>query len=949
MATRQAVAILRHFRGLAGGHLPGPASDRELLGRFVAGRDEAAFAEVVRRHGALVLGLCRRVLGHPDDAEDAFQATFLTLARKAGSTAWGNSVGGWLYGVARHLALKARAAAARRAAHEGRARPRPPADPLADVRLREAQAILDEELARLPEKYRGPIVLCCLEGAARDEAAQQLGWPLATLKSRLEQGRDLLRRRLARRGLTLSAVLAGLTLGRDAGRAAPALVVATSAAAVRLLGADTAALVRGAGKSAVAARGKVVAALTLTAGLLAAGAGVLARQQPLPIVTSSQTLPQREAPRPDSPTPDRESAFVEKGESVTVSSRVLGPDGKPLAGAEVTVWWYMSLAGWVAWQDPAMHSVRPRFGATTGADGRFRFTFTSAEMTHTLLTGDGKPWHRATLVASAKGYGPAWVWVMDLGKGDVTLRLVKDDVPVKGRVLDLQGKPVAGASVRVIRLSRPSPDHGWLGQDTWAGYLGTVTTGKDGRFTLTGIGRDRAAVVQVSGPAIETRVVQVATKAPARVELVVGPTKVIEGTVTAGDTGKPLAGAWVYGNEHNYCNSLGTRPVRAQTDAKGRFRLVGLPKAGSYELSVYPAEGQPYLMRTRKVADSEGLKALAADLALRRGVPVRFRLIDRETGKVVRGLVHYEVNQNNPLYSEAVYSPGERPSREFMRVRGTDQDGYVRFVAFPGPGAVFAHTGYDNPPYLLARLDPADAAKGRYPLDKGNPGNGFLDLHHGYRCLDPDMAKDRELTFDIFFTKGVQLKGTLLGPDGKAVRGATAYGTTFDASALRPDGQRRTPLRPELLSTAAFTARGVYPGEPRTLSFIHKERKLICHVVVNGKEKGPLAVRLRPWGALKGRLVGPDGKPLAGVKVRLFCPPLPRPGLSPAEINATTDAAGRFRVEGMLPGEKHELGFALDKKVIVPAAGAPVKGLSVAEGEVKDVGDIKVSVRPGKK
>src|SRR5207237_656865 len=146
--------------------------------------------------------------------------------------------------------------------------------------------------------------------------------------------------------------------------------------------------------------------------------------------------------------------------------------------------------------------------------------------------------------------------------------------------------------------------------------------------------------------------------------------------------------------------------------------------------------------------------------------------------------------------------------------------------------------------------DPADAAKGHYPLDKGEPANGFLDINNGYRRIDPDVARDKELTFDIFFTRGKELKGTLLGPDGKPVSGATAHGTTFDASTLRPDELRQTPLGPEVLKTAAFTARGLYPGEPRTLSFVHKERKLIGHVVINGKEKGPLTVQLRPWGAL---------------------------------------------------------------------------------------------------
>src|SRR5690242_16411189 len=205
MATGSAHTLLRHIRTVAA-----PAaglSDRELVERFAAGRDEAAFAALLLRHGPMVLCVCRRVLADWHDAEDAFQATFLVLARKAGSLRAGGSVAGWLHGVAYRLALKARVSAARRREREGRAAARPPGDPLAEVSVREAQAILDDELARLPEKFRAPLVLCCLEGLARDEAAARLGWPAGLLKSRLEQARERLRGRLARRGLALSVPL----------------------------------------------------------------------------------------------------------------------------------------------------------------------------------------------------------------------------------------------------------------------------------------------------------------------------------------------------------------------------------------------------------------------------------------------------------------------------------------------------------------------------------------------------------------------------------------------------------------------------------------------------------------------------------------------------------------------------------------------------------------------
>src|SRR5262249_53411156 len=158
---------------------------------------EGAFASLMRRHGPMVLRVCRRVLPHSPDAEDAFQATFLTLARKAGAVCWHGSVAGWLHGVAHNTARRARDASARRAHHERLAPARAAADPLAEMSARELLDALDEELSHLPQKYREPLVLCYLEGAARDEAAQRLGCPLGTLKGRLERGKQRLHAALA--------------------------------------------------------------------------------------------------------------------------------------------------------------------------------------------------------------------------------------------------------------------------------------------------------------------------------------------------------------------------------------------------------------------------------------------------------------------------------------------------------------------------------------------------------------------------------------------------------------------------------------------------------------------------------------------------------------------------------------------------------------------------------
>src|SRR5262245_11967987 len=168
-------------------------SDGHLLERFCRAGEAAAFEALVRRHGPLVLGVCRRVLRDGHAAEDAFQATFLILLRRARALDGRRSLSNWLYTVAYHVALRARADAARRRRTEGAARPPVLADTQDEFLWRELQPVLDEELGRLPEHYRAPVVLCYLEGRTNEEASGLLGWPVGTVKSRLARARDLLR------------------------------------------------------------------------------------------------------------------------------------------------------------------------------------------------------------------------------------------------------------------------------------------------------------------------------------------------------------------------------------------------------------------------------------------------------------------------------------------------------------------------------------------------------------------------------------------------------------------------------------------------------------------------------------------------------------------------------------------------------------------------------------
>ena len=261
-------------------------TDGQLLESFVSQQDEAAFAVLVRRHGPMVLGACRRVLSNHHDAEDAFQATFLILVRKADSIVPQGMVANWLYGVAYRTALKARTILAKQRVRERQVKEMPePEAAEADHCWRDLRPLLDQELSQLPDKYRLAVVLCDLEGKTGKETARQLGCPEGTVSSRLARGRTMLAKRLTRHGLVLSGGSLAVALAGKASACVPTAVVSSTiraaslfaagkAVATGLISANATALTEGVLRAMLLTKLKIATAVLLAVGVLGAGLGV---------------------------------------------------------------------------------------------------------------------------------------------------------------------------------------------------------------------------------------------------------------------------------------------------------------------------------------------------------------------------------------------------------------------------------------------------------------------------------------------------------------------------------------------------------------------------------------------------------------------------------------------------------------------------------------------------
>jgi RNA polymerase sigma factor (sigma-70 family) len=945
MATAPLGTLLGHVQQLAGGRCAPQWTDRQLLEEFAARHSEAAFAALVARHGPMVLRVCRRVLHHEQDAEDAFQATFLALATHPGAIRRREVVAGWLHAVAYRTAMKAKRSAARRRNHEARLRTQAPSA-APGPRWDDVQAALDEEIQGLSEQHRAAFVLCAVEGKSVPEAAAELGVKPGTLSSRLTRARQRLQRQLARRGIKLAALLAALALAEHPGKGAVSaslargtvrfgLLVAAGEPAAGVIPTHVAALAAGVTSAMSLTKIKIAMALLLAAGLVLAGAGALARQALAagePLAGSPLSEAARQEPESAAAKEAAKAPATPDQESLTFSGRVLGPDGQPVAGAKV----YESL-----WWGYHYNPFESPESATTGRDGRFVFTLPKAKHQPTIVT------------AAAPNLGVGWVALhADDGRTGLTLKLVTDDVPIVGQIVDLEGKPVPGATLQVLQvMASPGEDLGpWLdaakdrtapphGRDLAIAqqYLSrytiapspVVTTDDAGRFRLTGIGRERVVIVRLAGPTIASEYLHIRTRPGEAVKVglheadreygtpridttyyganfrhVAGPTRPVVGVVRDKDTKKPLAGVTIRSEKLAHSPYHGVRITQTVTDAEGRYRLTGLPKGPGNKIHVVPPRDQPYVAPVLDVPDVFGQDPVTVDVELKRAVWIEGRLTDRATGKPLPGHhVMYHVRDANRNQGDYAGFWGGMPGGVT-----TNEDGRYRIIGLPGPGLLTVFQDHKEDYLLGAERDDEDGLKEAFGY---MPQGNFV----AFARIDPAPGSE-SVRRDIELVRGWTFTGTLLGPDGKPLVGAVMGGSS------------------EAMKSAEFTVRRFNPRRPRPVFFRHPGKGLIGVAPAPQKDGASVTVRMGPGAAVKGRLVDADGTPRAGVELWVSFQPKGEPHWNEQGLRERikTDREGRFRIDALLPGLDYYL--SADHTAIG-------FGRDLRAGETKDLGDVR--------
>lgn len=958
-------------------------SDRQLIEQFVARNDpsavESAFAALVARHGAMVLSVCRQLLGNAQLAEDAFQAVFLVLARRARSIRDPDLLAPWLYGVALRTARKARARENRlRRGDEARAlRPdvtvedTPVDRPILELERAEA---LHAEIDRLPASARAPIVLCYFEGLTLSEAAQRLRCPAGTVHSRLDRAKARLRLGLIRRGISLSTTAMAGVLTNQSARAcvSPLLNESTTMAAIRFAAhaitsapAPATTLARDVLKTMLARKLKAIAAALLLVaaaggyhailekrgvraeGRVPTGGGAPAYHSPL--ATRHSPLP-----GPNSPLATRHSPLPgsEPGRML-VTGRVLDSQGRPIAGASVGVHSRRRLL----FAPMGSEGVYPALmgQATTDPQGRFRLEAARTSSVRHSQFG---------AVAIAPGYGVAWAELdpdEDQPLADIVL---PPEQIVKGRLFDVNGRPAGGVTVSVSAVWRTLPvpplmtaqgraidvTEGlafWLGriQDR-PGWPRPVTTDVEGRFTLRGIGRGFHANLNIRDPRFAPQSIEFAADAPATMpdgvqtlKWTLQPVRTLAGRATYADTGKPVVhGRLTVGSTDD---EGVLRITHGATDANGRFRVSLMP-GRRVSIGVAPPAGQPYLAVGSELQWPSGAVEQSVDLVLKQGIWLRGKVVEAGSGKpVADAMVRFNGH-------------GEQRTGGLCQ---TAADGTYAMAVAPGPGCLSVQAADDE--YALRSMS-------SYQLYHGKNGGVRVYAHAFVMCAAPKPGTDAiEVNVALRRTNPARLE--LIGPDGHSVRDIWVFSRiVLRASAISGVRTWRFGYH-DVARHGQYELHALDPDAETSVHFLEPKSKLgaTVRLTAGSDHTGPIPVRLEPCGQAVARLVDPQGRPVAGpvgrLSVKMVVTPGPTVGSAQENggavaadeatlnrvdpVNYATplaaDASGRMILPVLIPGATYR---------IIDSTGGSVevrKEFVAAAGQAIELGDILIAKPPG--
>ncbi|WP_422929509.1 sigma-70 family RNA polymerase sigma factor [Singulisphaera sp. PoT] len=885
----------------------GGRTDGQLVSAFLAGdthASEEAFGVLVGRHGSMVMGVCRRILMDRHAAEDAFQATFLVLARRARSIRRSESIGGWLHRVARRIAVRAGKRAGRNrptqqdlVIHAESLVAEQPS-PGEAVDRAELRSLLDGEIDRLDPAQRQIVVLCDLEELTYEQAAERLHWPVGTVKSRLSRGRIQLRERLIRRGLAPALVAGtGAVCGGDAlaSLSAPLVQQVIRTAMITLSGspsvpaAVSSLAVEELKSSAVSRLLKwTVAALLMGGGSVAAWIVATGSDRPRDMTKSPSPV---QVALAQDPKPDDVPTL-----KLSARGQVVDAQGRPVSNARVYIReWAINRTGGA---NKAQHEEMMRTGmlpdilaqAKTDAEGRFQLEdvnatgFPGREDNRVL----GKSWFPWDLVVLAEGHGVAWARLTPQNQREPLKISLPAEATLRGKIQGTDGKPIPGAKLRVVDVAALNDDVRGDLQTTndrlslhWSSVPLEAVADQDGWFVLRNLLADRrislfalsdgfqqqsiyAATTPGAQPDLEDRTFhfsrEVKTRHPVQTgELSVILTKLdhqLSGRLAFEGTDEPAAGTMVWFHQMK----------QIKTDRDGRFLFKDLP-AGTVEIHAW-ASDKEWAPLDVMVEIPKDPKILERTFRLPRGIAASGQVVDSRGAGIAAVTLRYETTPE-----------GEGLPTQFLIEATTDAKGVFQLHVPAGPGKIVISKvpdGFTGPGGRFVGAKPDD----QFSLSVAGPSGTTLD----------------NLTIALEQAGRVTIQAIDANDQPLGEVEARRYGIGL------PDKTPQTTDAKGFVEIVGLEQEGAY-----TIDLIHAGKSIGARVEVSAKDaleaKGPVRVKLSALGVLEGRVLDEAGKPLLGPVLWLRTnAKSPRMIGAPVEGKNEVKEDGSFRFDGLIPG-----------------------------------------------